>query len=203
MAALRLSTGVGVVVGLIVCAVAAGGTVTAAREESLTVFLNLPATNGFSNATHALVETRDLVRDALSGDPDIRVVDRAEDADIVLTVLGRGKGDVELTAALHGISRDVVAPPVPIAAQERYIEVLLTSGSCRTTAITIDEDAADSCYRRVFVGVGFGELGQRRTTPKPRSNSWEACAEGVVRDVRAWLVTNAPRLRLLRPNPSK
>ena len=203
MAALRRSAGVGVLAGLVVWVVSTGATLAAAGDESLTVFLNLPMTKGFSDATHALVETKELVRESLSADREIRLVDHAEDADIVLTVLGRGKGDVELTTALRNISPEIVAPPVPIAATERYIEVLLTTGSCRTVALTITDDSSDSCYRRIFVGVGLGELGQRRSMPRPRSNSWEACAEGVVRDIRAWLITNAPRLRLLRPNPSK
>ena len=193
----------------------------AAREDSLTVFLTLPMTNGFSDATQALVETKDLIRAALSADQarpeggaqarpegralhhEVRFVDRAEDADVVLTVLGRGKGDVELTAALHNISADIVAPPVPIASAERYIEILVTTGPCRTLPLTIAEDSPDSCYRRIFVGVGLGELGARRSAGTPRRNSWEACADAVVRDVRAWLATNATRLRTQRAIASR
>ena len=87
------------------------GTVAVARDE-LAVFLNLPETHGFSDATQALVETKELVRGSLSAATEFRLVDRAEDADVVLTVLGRGKGDVELTAALRTVSRSIVAPPV-------------------------------------------------------------------------------------------
>jgi hypothetical protein len=185
------------------CLVTASGSGAAARDESLTVFLTLPMTNGFSDATQALVETKDLVRAALAADHQLRFVDRAEDADVVLTVLGRGKGDLELTAALHNISPGIVAPPVPIAATERYIEMLVTTGPCRTLPLTIADDSSDSCYRRIFVGVGFGELGARRSAGQPRRNSWEACAEAVVRDVRAWLSTNATRLRTLRAIASR
>jgi hypothetical protein len=182
----------------------AAGTVASARDESLTVFLNLPMTNGFSDATHALVEASELVREPLSAAAELRLVDHAEDADVVLTVLGRGKGDVELTAALRTISRTIVAPPVPIAATERYIVILLTTGSCRTMAITVDDDSPDSCYRRIFVGVGLSELlDTRRPAKKRRLNSWEACAEAAVRDVRAWLTTNAKRLRTLRTIASR
>jgi hypothetical protein len=190
---------VGVLASLVVCWVAACGTGVTARAEPLTVFLNLPMANGFSDATQALVETKELIREPLSADSELRLVDRAEDADIVLTVLGRGKGDVELTAALRNVSRSIVAAPVPIAATERYIGILLTTGSCRTTAITIEDDSSDpSCYRRLFVGVGFGELGERWPTRKYRRNSWEACAVAVIGDVRAWLRTNATHLRAVR-----
>ena len=100
-------------------------------------------------------------------------------------------------------SGSIVAPSVPIADSERYIEILLTTGACRTMALTVEDDARDSCYRRIFVGVGLGELGQRRPARTPRLNSWEICAEGVVGDVRAWLTDNASRLRALRTIASK
>jgi len=194
----------GVLASLVVCVVSvvsdvAGSGTVAAADDSLAVFLNLPMAHGFSDATQALVETRDLIHESLSAATDLRLVDRAEDADVVLTVLGRGRGHGELTAALRTISGSIVAPSVPIADSERYIEILLTTGSCRAMALTVEDDARDSCYRRIFVGVGLGELGARRTATKPRVNSWEICAEGVVRDVRAWLTDNASRLRALRP----
>jgi hypothetical protein len=188
----------GVLASLIVCFVAGSGSVAAAADESLAVFLNLSMTHGFSDATNALVETRELLREPLAGGTDLRLVDRAEDADVVITVLGRGRGHGELTATLRTISGSIVAPLVPIADSERYIEVLLTTGSCRTMALTVEDEARDSCYRRIFVGVGLGEPGQRRAAKKPRLNSWELCAERVVGDVRAWLTDNANRLRRLR-----
>ena len=204
--------GIGALASLVISLIIASGS-AAAREDSLTVFLTLPMTNGFSDATQALVETKDLIRAALSADQarpegralhhEIAFVDRAEDADVVLTVLGRGKGDVELTAALHNISADIVAPPVPIAPTERYIEILVTTGPCRMLPLTLAEESSASCYRRIFVGVGLGELGARRSAGTPRRNSWEACADAVVRDVRAWLATNATRLRTQRAIASR
>jgi hypothetical protein len=193
----------GVVAGIVVCVVVGSGSIAGARDESLAVFLDLPMTNGFSDATHALVETRELIREPLAADPELRLVGRPEDADVVLTVLGRGKGDVELNAALRPVNRSVVAPPVPIARAERYIEILLTTGSCRTTAVRIDEASSASCYRRIFVGVGFSDLDERRSAKRGRLNTWEACAEAVVRDIRAWLATNAERLRSLREIASR
>jgi hypothetical protein len=189
---------VGVLASLIVWCAAGTGTVVSAHDESVTVFLNLPMSHGFSDATHALVEAKEQVREPLFAATELRLVDRAEDADVVLTVLGRGKGDVELTAALRTVSRSIVAPPVPIAATERYIALLLTTGSCRTMAITVEDDLPDSCYRRIFVGVGLSELDTRRSAKKRRLNSWDVCADDVIRDVRAWLTTNATRLRTLR-----
>ena len=53
------------------------------RTNSLAVFLNLPMSHGFSDATQALVETRDLIQEPLSAAIDFRLVDRPEDADVV------------------------------------------------------------------------------------------------------------------------
>jgi len=194
-------------VSVILCVVAGSDAgcdgVAAARDASLTVFLNFPMANGFSDATHALVETKELVRQQLSAATGLRLVDRPEDADVVLTVLGRGRGYAELTAALDNISDSIVAPSVPITNTERYIEILLTTGSCRTLPLTVGEHAPDSCFRRIFVGVGSGDQSDRRSIKKPRPNSWETCAEAVVRDLRAWLTENAQRLHTLRTTESR
>ena len=109
------------------------------------MFLTLPMTNGFADATHALVEAQDQVRQSLEALGELRLVDRSQDADVVLTVLGRGRGDVELTAALRTLDHSVIAPPVPIGATERYIEVMLTIGSCGNRATLAGLHPSGSC----------------------------------------------------------
>lgn len=165
------------------------------------VFVTLPMTKGFADATHALVEAQDLVRDALRA-AGIRVLSRAEDADVVLTVLGRGRGDVELTAALRGLDDNVYASPIPIATNERYIEATLTVGSCIELLTGDNGVKPRSCYTRAFVGLGLGGRDVHQPAKKAKkgvlSNSWEACADALVRDVRAWLDENATRIRALR-----
>lgn len=160
------------------------------ETSQTTVFVTLPMTDGFTDATHALLEAEDAVRTALSGIAEIRMVNSADEADVVLTVLGRGRGDVELTAALHALPDDVGASPVPIATNERYIEVKVAVGS----------------YQRAFVGTGIGERDRPRPSAikgaapvkGPASNSWEACAAAVAKDLRAWLSDNATRIRARR-----
>ena len=176
----------------------AGGTVNADPDPTRpAIFLTLPTTHGFVDATQALVDTQDLVRDAITTAGDVRLVQSREDSDVVLTVLARGRGDVQLTAALNALDESVIASPVPLTTNERYIEATLTVGSC------IDEAAAElakprSCYKRVFVGLGLSDRDPRRTGKRPAANSWEACAEALVRDVRAWLNENSTRVRALR-----
>ena len=177
-----------------VCATAGGGTVTGAGPEPLGVFLTLPMSHGFADATYSQVEAQELVRNGLAAMGEFRLVDRLEDADVVLTVLGRGRGDVELNAALRTLDPGVNAPAVPIGAAEKYIEVMLTIGSCGTVA-SGEQRPTDSCYRRIFVGIGFADLDTRRSAKSPALNSWEACANAIARDVRAWLTTNASRVR--------
>src|SRR5262245_48943146 len=98
------------------------------------LLITLPMTNGFADATDALVEAEGFVRDAITAGETVHLVDRLQDSDAVLTVLGRGTGYVELTAALQGLDPRVVAPPVMLHANERYIEAMLAVGSCGDAA---------------------------------------------------------------------
>jgi hypothetical protein len=164
-----------------------------------TVFVTLPMTKGFADATDDLVETHGFVHEALGALDTVRLVDRLEDSDAVLTVLGRGTGHVELTAALNGIDRGVVAPPVMIRATERYIEAMLTVGSCGEAATSAaNQSKSTSCYRKIFVGVGFTNRNVRQGATRPTSNSWKACADALARDVQAWVTQNASRLLAIR-----
>lgn len=157
------------------------------------LFVTLPMTNGFADATEALVETQRVVHEALESSEAVRLVDRLQDSDVVVTVLGRGSGYMELTAALQGIDPGVVAPPVVLHAQERYIEVMLTVGSCGDAATSATrESTSTSCYRRIVVGVSDHEV--RRGGTKAAANSWTTCADALARDVHAWVAQNAGRL---------
>jgi len=163
------------------------------------VFVTLPMTNGFADATNDLVETGGFVHEALGALDTVRLVDRSQDSDAVLTVLGRGTGHVELTAALNGLDRSVVAPPVMIRGTERYIEAMLTVGSCGEAATSAaSQSKSASCYRKIFVGVGFTDRNGRQGVTRPASNSWKACADALARDVQAWVTQNASRLLVLR-----
>jgi hypothetical protein len=185
---------------------AGGGTIGAQQASSAesavpdvygTVFLTLPMAKGFADATHALVEGQELIRQSLATTDGVRLVGRLQEADVTLMVLGRGRGHVELTTALRLLDRDVIAPPVAIGETERYIEAMLTVAACGD-ALADAKQPAPSCYRRLFVGVGYSDRDGQRPAKKRAPNSWEACAEAVARDVRAWLVENAGRLRALR-----
>jgi hypothetical protein len=164
------------------------------------VFITLPMTSGFADATDALVETQGFVRDALNAVETVRLVDHLQDSDAILTVLGRGTGYVELTAALQGIDSNVVAPPVMLHANERYIEVMLTVGTCGEAATnpTI-ERKGPSCYRKIFVGLGDHDV--RKDVPKAAQNSWTTCSNALARDVQAWVTQNASRLLAFRGYP--
>jgi len=185
-------------IGVVMAVTLAVPIVVGAQDEGArpSVFINLPMTNGFADATHALVETEGLVRESLKAS-DIRVVARQEEADVVLTVLGRGRGDVELTAALQNLDSTVNASPVPIATYERYIEATLTIGSCVEPGIE-QLVKPRSCYKRAFVGLGLSGRDLHQPAKKPASNSWEACADALARDVRAWITENAARIVALR-----
>jgi hypothetical protein len=163
------------------------------------VFVTLPMTNGFADATDDLVEAQGFVREALGAVETVRLVDRVQDSDAVLTVLGRGTGHVELNAALKGLDRSVVASPVMIRATERYIEAMLAVGSCDEAATSAaSQGKSTTCYRKIFVGLGFIDRNVRQGVTRPASNSWKACANALARDVQAWVTQNASRLLVIR-----
>jgi hypothetical protein len=193
---LRLLGAPAIVVAFI--ASGSGGTVGVADQPHRpALFVTLPMTNGFADATDALVETQGFVHEALAGVETVRLVDRPQDSDAVLTVLGRGTGYVELTAALQTLDSSVVSSPVMLHANERYIEAMLTVGSCGEAATNATrESKSPSCYRMVFVGLGDHDV--RPGIPKAAQNSWTICANALAKDVQAWLAQNASRLLAFR-----
>jgi hypothetical protein len=126
---------------------------------------------------------------------------------VILTVLGRGRGDSELNAAVKMLDNDVSASPVAIATTERFVQAMVTVGSCGRPAEN-DGNRRVPCYKHVFVGLGLDRDAPRPAQKPlatsaggrggPPRNSWEACAEALVRDVRAWLSENGARVRALR-----
>jgi hypothetical protein len=194
---LRLVGASAIVVAFI--ATGSGGTVGLAEQPPIrpAVFITLPMTNGFADATDGLVETQAFVDEALGAVETVRLVDRLQDSDAVLTVLGRGAGYVELTAALQGIDPSVVAPPVMLHASERYIEAMLTVGSCGEAATNATSPSKSaSCYRKIVVGLGDSD--PRQAVTKTARNSWTTCANALAKDVQAWVTQNASRLLATR-----
>lgn len=171
----------------------AGAVGVAEPSPTTALFVTLPMTHGFADATDDLVETQGLVHDALAAVETVRLVDRPQDSDAVLTVIGRGTGYDELTAALAEVNRDVVVTPVLLHARERYIEAMITVGSCGdATTNAWSESNSASCYRKVLIGLGDHNVPQG--VPKAAQNTWVICADAVARDVQAWVAQNATRL---------
>lgn len=185
---------------IVVAFIAAEGAGTVGVAEELpnraALFVTLPMTNGFSDATDALVETQGLVREALGTGEAVRLVDRLQDSDAVLTVLGRGTGYAELTAALQELDPNVVASPLTLRASERYIEAMIAVGPCGEAATSATRQSKSaSCYRKIFVGLGDRDVRQRAS--KAARNPWAACADALTKDVQAWVTENASRLLAL------
>jgi hypothetical protein len=180
------------IVAAVVFVMSGGALLHGEDTTSVAVFVTLPMTDGFADATHALVETKDVVRQAVAAAGDVRLVGHAEEADVVLTVLGRGRGDAELNAAVKMLENDVSASPVAIATNERFIQIMVTVGSCLRSP-TRDVKDRGHCYKHVFVGLGL-DRDAPKPPKKPNVNTWDTCAAALARDVRAWLRENASRI---------
>ena len=188
----RLLVALATIVAFIATGSAGAGGV-AEQSPTTALFVTLPMTHGFADATDDLVETQGLVHDALAAVGTVRLVDRAQDSDAVLTVIGRGTGYDELIAALQEVNRDVVVTPLLLHARERYIEAMITVGSCGDAATNAwSESSSASCYRKVLIGLGDHNVPQG--VPKAAQNTWVICADAVARDVQAWVAQNATRL---------
>lgn len=174
-------------------------TAEAQGADQAAMFITLPMTKGFANATHVLVDTQRVVREALNSVGAVRLVERVEDSDAVLTVIGRGTGHAELNAALQTVDPTVVASPVMISSNKQYVEAMLTVGSCGDAATSVSSPSTSaSCYRKVFVGLCVASRTVRQNQ-NAALNSWNACANALARDVQAWFTQNASRLLLLPP----
>ena len=196
---LRLFGASAIVVALI--ATGSTGTVGAAEQAQgatgAALFLTLPMTNGFADATDALVETKGFVHEALGGVETVRLVDHVQDSEAVLTVLGRGTGYVELMAVLQGLDPSVVVSPVMLHANERYIEAMLAVGSCGEAATSATKESkSPSCYRKIFVGLDDRDA--RQAAKKGAPGPWTVCANALARDVQAWVAQNAGQLLAFR-----
>ena len=177
------------------------GTVGAAEQAQgatrAVLFVTLPMTSGFADATDALVETKGFVHEALGAVETVRLVDRMQDSEAVLTVLGRGTGYVELTAVLQGLDPNVVVSPVMLHANERYIEAMLAVGSCGEAATSATKESkSPSCYRKIFVGLDDRDA--RQAAKKGAPGSWTVCANALAKDVQAWVTQNAGQLLAFR-----
>jgi hypothetical protein len=104
-------------------------------------------------------------------------------------VLGRGRGDAELNAAVKMLENDVSASPVAIATNERFIQIMVTVGSCLRSP-TRDVKDRGHCYKHVFVGLGL-DRDAPKPPKKPNVNTWDTCARRA-RERRAGV---APRER--------
>src|SRR5262245_56915916 len=99
----RLLGTLAVVAAFIAIGNAGTGVVAPPAASRAPVFVTLPMTNGFADATDDLVETQGFVHGALAAVETVRLVDRVQESDAVLTVIGRGTGYGELTAAIQEV----------------------------------------------------------------------------------------------------
>jgi hypothetical protein len=168
------------------------------HDNRFTVFVTIPANEGFADVTEAVLASQAFVRLALARMQEIRFAERAEDADAVVVLVARGEGSHELSASFKRYQAPLLAgTPITMHREEKFVHAVLVVGPTGCEGgITLNPMAAE-CYRRSLVGMGFSH-GADRWDRNAKPNSWEACAEAIALDVRAWLITNSGKLRSSR-----
>jgi hypothetical protein len=119
------------------------------------------------------------IRDEMKGMKELRLVDRSDEADVVLIVVTRGVGSqaygTRTTARDYG---QIEVATTPILANTFWLSTVLQAGS----------------YRKEFTGTQTQESAYSL-------GAWREVAGRVAKEVRAWAKTNAEQLRSRRQKP--
>lgn len=143
------------------------------------IFIALPTRDGFVDVTETqLGPERDLETE-LKYVPEFTRVGRESDADLVVTVLGRGFGPDafgELVSTSPLVSQAIIAGQVR---QNEYWVLAVLS--------------AQPTYKRLLVGSSPGPATRNPTA------AWRECARAIAKDLRLFVRANAARFKTRRP----
>jgi len=149
-----------------------------AGSLTFSVYVSAPIRDGFLDVSKDTFDTMKDISDQINNDKQLRLVDRKEDADVVIVVIGRGVG-----TAAYGARTEVYknyyggasVETLPVVANTRWITTVLMAGT----------------YKR--------EFGAAKTNTSAYSlGDWTEDAREIVKNIRAWVAANAETLRARR-----
>jgi hypothetical protein len=147
------------------------------EPRSIAVFVTVPAPGVFPRASREAIESAADIARVVGDMREFRLVDRREQADLVIEVLGRGAGSeafASLTAAVVS-GGHVIVDAIPDVATSYWVEARLEAGTTHTTLL-----------------VG--------TASNPSALSpWTDCAAALAGNLRNWTRANGKRLQAVTP----
>ncbi len=142
---------------------------------TFTVFVAAPLRDGFADVSKDTADTMKDIANRLKDDKGLTLVNRKEDADVIIVVIGRGVGS-QAYGARTDIYRNYYGgasiQTLPIVGNTRWITTMLIVGD----------------YKREFPAA-------RTNTSQFSLGDWGEDANIIVKNIRAWVATNAETLQ--------
>jgi hypothetical protein len=146
-------------------------------DPRILVFVTAPTRDGFLDTSKDMQDSiRDIAKE-ISSKKELRLVDTREQADIVLTVAGRGVGSQAFGQRVqyNESYRNAELTSTPILANTFWVTAVLEIGA----------------YRKEFTGAQTQES-------EYSLGAWTQCADRLVKDLRAWASANGEQVRQRR-----
>lgn len=148
------------------------------RGEIATVYISAPLRQGFVDTNKEIQDSVQDVRKHVSGMNEFRVVDKPDQADLILTVVTRGVGSES-----YGQRIDVRQYDTPY-----YKNAQLTSTAMVAQTLWVSAVMQIRDYRKEFIGTAVN-------VPGVRWGRWNECATNLAKDLRAWAIANRDQLK--------
>ena len=165
----------------LICLMAFGST-QAQPPAQFTLYVSAPTRDGFLDTSKEIQDSIKDVSSRLKNLKGFQIVDRAEDADIVITIVARG----------HGFQ----AFGQRIEDKQYYNGTTLTTTPVGVNTFWVTSVLKVGAYQKEFTGT---------YTQKSSSSmgAWTLCAKTLADNFRSWALANAEQLTKLRNKSSE
>ena len=154
-----------------------------AQNQVFTLYVSAPTRDGFLDTSKEIQDSIKDINKHLKGEDGFQVVDKAENADIVITVVARGVGSTafgQRTEYNRGYYTGTTVSTVPMVANTYWVTGVLKIGN----------------YQKEFTG-------SRTNTSKFSSGAWGYCAQKLADNFKAWATANRDQIAKLREEAGK
>ena len=147
------------------------------QGQIATLYISAPLRQGFVDTNKEIQDSVQDVRKHVSGMKEFRVVDRPDQADLILTVVTRGVGSESYGQRINYQEYGTLY----------YKNAQLTSTTMVKQTLWVSAVMQIRDYRKEFVGTAVN-------VPGVRWGRWNECAINLAKDLRAWAIANRDQL---------